>query len=100
VAEDNLDQVRSEILHHSSLPVDAFDRTRQTKIATGKLLTLDNEIDSSTGTVRFRGQFENSDLELYPNQFVKTVQELLRHANSSITLNLYAQAITETKRSA
>jgi len=70
VAEDNLDQVRSQILHRSSLQVDAFDRTRQTKIATGKLLTLDNEIDTSTGTVRFRGQFENSDLKLYPNQFV------------------------------
>jgi multidrug efflux system membrane fusion protein len=72
VAEDNLDQVRNEILHRASLPVDAFDRSRQTKLATGKLLTLDNEIDTSTGTVRFRGQFDNSDLKLYPNQFVNT----------------------------
>jgi multidrug efflux system membrane fusion protein len=93
VAEDNLDQVRSEILHRSSLPVDAFDRTRQTKIATGKLLTLDNEIDSSTGTVRFRGQFENSDLKLYPNQFVnarllvKTLQNAILIPSAAVQRN-------------
>ncbi len=72
VAADDLDQVRGEILHRASLPVDAYDRSRQTKIATGKLLTLDNQIDTSTGTVRFRGQFDNNDLRLYPNQFVNT----------------------------
>ena len=47
-----------------------FDRSQQTKIATGKLLTLDNQVDTSTGTVRFRGQFDNANLNLYPNQFV------------------------------
>jgi multidrug efflux system membrane fusion protein len=72
VAEDDIDQVRSEILHRASQAVDAFDRSQQTKLATGKLLTLDNEIDNSTGTVRFRGQFDNADLKLYPNQFVNT----------------------------
>jgi multidrug efflux system membrane fusion protein len=93
VAEDNLDQVRSEILHRSSLPVDAFDRTRQTKIATGKLLTLDNEIDTSTGTVRFRGQFDNSDLRLYPNQFVnarllvKTLQNAVLIPSAAVQRN-------------
>jgi multidrug efflux system membrane fusion protein len=70
VAEDDLDQVRSQILHRSSLAVDIFDRSQQTKIAAGKLLTLDNQIDTTTGTVRFRGQFANNDLRLYPNQFV------------------------------
>jgi multidrug efflux system membrane fusion protein len=93
VAEDNLDQVRSEILHRSSLQVDAFDRTRQTKIATGKLLTLDNEIDTSTGTVRFRGQFDNSDLKLYPNQFVnarllvKTLQNAVLIPTAAVQRN-------------
>jgi len=70
VAEDNLNEVRSQILHRSSLIVDVFDRSQQTKLATGKLLTLDNQIDTTTGTVRFRGQFANTDLRLYPNQFV------------------------------
>ena len=70
VAEDDLEQVRGEILHRVALTVDAFDRSQQTKLASGKLLTLDNQIDTSTGTVRFRGQFENADLKLYPNQFV------------------------------
>ena len=93
VAEDNLDQVRSEILHRSSLLVDAFDRTQQTKIATGKLLTLDNEIDTSTGTVRFRGQFANSDLRLYPNQFVnarllvKTLQNAVLIPTAAVQRN-------------
>jgi membrane fusion protein, multidrug efflux system len=70
VAEDDLAQVRDQILHRTGLTVDAFDRSQQTKLATGKLLTLDNQIDTATGTVRFRGQFENADLKLYPNQFV------------------------------
>jgi len=72
VAEDDIDQVRGEILHRAAQPVDAFDRSQQVKLATGKLLTLDNQIDNSTGTVRFRGQFDNADLKLYPNQFVNT----------------------------
>lgn len=70
VAEDDLNEVQSEILHRSSLVVDVFDRSQQTKLATGKLLTLDNQVDTTTGTVRFRGQFANTDLRLYPNQFV------------------------------
>jgi multidrug efflux system membrane fusion protein len=70
VAEDNLNQVRSEITHRHAPPVEAYDRSRLTRIATGKLLTLDNQVDTSTGTIRFRGQFDNSDLALFPNQFV------------------------------
>jgi len=72
VAEDNLDQVRSEITHRHDLLVDAYDRSRLTRIATGKLLTLDNQVDTSTGTIRFRGEFDNKDLSLFPNQFVNT----------------------------
>ena len=52
-----------------------------TQIATGKLLTLDNQVDTSTGTVRFRGEFENRDLALFPNQFVnaRLLVRTLRH---------------------
>ena len=82
VAEDDLSQVRSEILHRNSLRVDAFDRSQQTKLATGKLLTLDNQIDTTTGTLRFRGQFDNADMHLYPNQFVnaRLLVRILEHA--------------------
>jgi multidrug efflux system membrane fusion protein len=93
VAEDDIDQVRGEILHRAALPVAAFDRSQQTKLAIGKLLTLDNEIDNSTGTVRFRGQFDNSDLKLYPNQFVnarllvKTLQNAVLVPTAAVQRN-------------
>jgi membrane fusion protein, multidrug efflux system len=70
VAEDDLNQVRSELTHRHDLRVEAYDRSGLVRIATGKLLTLDNQVDTSTGTIRFRGQFENADLALFPNQFV------------------------------
>jgi multidrug efflux system membrane fusion protein len=70
VAEDYLNQVRSEITQRGALPVELYDRSRMTRIAIGKLLTLDNQVDTSTGTIRFRGEFENRDLALFPNQFV------------------------------
>lgn len=82
VAEDDLQQVQGAILHRTPLQVDAFDRSQQVRLATGKLLTLDNQVDTSTGTVRFRGQFANADLKLYPNQFVNTrlLVKTLKHA--------------------
>jgi membrane fusion protein, multidrug efflux system len=70
VAEDNLSQVRSQILHRTALSVDAFDRSQLNKLATGHLLTIDNQVDTTTGTIRFRAEFDNHDLALYPNQFV------------------------------
>jgi membrane fusion protein, multidrug efflux system len=70
VAEDNLAQVRSQILHRTGLPVDAYDRAQLHKLATGRLLTIDNQVDTTTGTIRFRAGFDNRDLSLYPNQFV------------------------------
>ena len=70
VSEDGLGQVHDQILRRKTLPVDVLDRSQMTKIAAGKLLTLDNQVDTSTGTVRFRGQFDNNALTLYPNQFV------------------------------
>lgn len=70
VAEDNLDKVRGQILHRKALPIDVYDRSQQQKLASGTLLTLDNQVDTTTGTVRFRGEFANKDLTLFPNQFV------------------------------
>jgi len=52
--------------------VDAYDATATTKIATGKLLTIDNQIDTTTGTVKLRAIFDNKNSALFPNQFVNT----------------------------
>jgi len=70
--EDNLDQVQAEMRKQRALPVEALDRTQQKKIASGKLLTIDNQIDTTTGTVKLRGTFNNRDGALFPNQFVNT----------------------------
>jgi membrane fusion protein, multidrug efflux system len=72
VAEDSLGQVQAQTRHGKKLVVEAFDRTQQTKIATGKLLTFDNQIDTTTGTVKMRALFDNKDDSLFPNQFVNT----------------------------
>src|SRR5208282_260985 len=55
---------------NAKLTVDAYDRAGLKKIATGVLLTLDNLIDTTTGTVKARGSFENNDSSLFPNEFV------------------------------
>ena len=72
IAEDSLAQVQAQTRHRKKLTVEAFDRTQQTKIATGKLLTFDNQIDTTTGTVKMRASFDNKDDALFPNQFVNT----------------------------
>jgi multidrug efflux system membrane fusion protein len=70
VAEDHLGAIHAQLRQRTALAVDIFDRAAETKIATGTLLTLDNQVDTSTSTVRFRGEFDNRDLALFPNQFV------------------------------
>jgi multidrug efflux system membrane fusion protein len=72
IPEDSLGRVLDRLRQKAKLPVYAFDRTAQTKIATGELLTLDNQIDTTTGTVKGRALFDNKDDALFPNQFVNT----------------------------
>ena len=72
LAEDNLPQVMQQMRGGKTLPVEAFDRTQQTQLAKGKLITVDNQIDTVTGTVKLRAQFDNSNGLLFPNQFVNT----------------------------
>jgi multidrug efflux system membrane fusion protein len=69
IAEDSLPTVRKK-MQSGTLRIDAYDRDLKKKLAQGHLLTIDNQIDQSTGTVRFKGQFENEDNSLFPNQFV------------------------------
>lgn len=84
IAEDNLGQVQDRLHAHAQLTVDALDRTNLKKITTGKLLTLDNQIDTTTGTVKARAQFDNKDAELFPNEFVNA--RLLVNTLQGVTL--------------
>jgi membrane fusion protein, multidrug efflux system len=70
VGEDNLPAIERQLRQGQRLTVDAFDRTQVKKIASGYLLTVDNQIDPTTGTVKLRAVFSNEDLSLFPNQFV------------------------------
>jgi multidrug efflux system membrane fusion protein len=70
VAEDYLPQIQKQMHEGHRMSVDAFDRNQQTKLASGTLLTLDNQIDTTTGTVKLKAIFANSDVSLFPNQFV------------------------------
>ena len=70
IPEDNVSAIAKRLSAGATLTVEAFDRTNSTKIADGKLLTLDNSIDITTGTVKLRAQFDNADRALFPNQFV------------------------------
>jgi multidrug efflux system membrane fusion protein len=67
--EDNLPTV-SRSMKAATLPVEAWGRDDRTKLATGTLLTIDNQIDTSTGTARLKALFDNKDRALWPNQFV------------------------------
>jgi multidrug efflux system membrane fusion protein len=70
IAEDNLSAVVEQMRDGHPLRVDALDRTQQKVISEGTLLTIDNQIDPTTGTVKARAIFPNAKDELFPNQFV------------------------------
>ena len=81
VAEDQLPAVEAELRLGHKMPVDAFDRSNQELLASGTLSSLNNEIDTTTGTVKFRADFANAKLALFPNQFVnaRLLLKTLRH---------------------
>lgn len=68
--EDNMSAVATKLQAGAKLPVDAYDRSLTTKIATGTLMTMDNQVDPTTGTFKLRAEFTNEDEHLFPNQFV------------------------------
>ena len=70
VAEDNIPSVLDKVKRGVRLPVEAYDRALQHRLATGSLLTIDNEVDPTTGTVKLKAVFPNEDNALFPNQFV------------------------------
>ena len=70
VPEDSVGTVLDHLHRGEKLTVEAFDRSLTNKIASGTLSNSDNEIDTTTGTLKLRAMFDNSKLELFPNQFV------------------------------
>jgi membrane fusion protein, multidrug efflux system len=70
IPEDNLPPVIKALKEGRRLPVEAYNREQTQKLATGVLLTVDNQIDPTTGTVKLKATFENKDDRLFPNQFV------------------------------
>jgi multidrug efflux system membrane fusion protein len=70
MAEDFIYDVTSQMRAGHTLKVDAMDRDNQTELAQGTLLTVDNQVDTATGTVRARATFANRDFRLFPNEFV------------------------------
>jgi len=93
IAEDNLGQVMEQLRNGSKLTVDVYDRAVQKKLATGELIAVDNQIDTTTGTVKVRASFPNDDFALFPNQFVnarllvKTLQDVTLIPSAAIQQN-------------
>jgi len=83
IPEDNVPALMRRLHEGGPMTVEAYDRTNSAMLAQGKLLTVDNQIDVTTGTVKLRAQFENADSVLFPNQFVniQLLQELLHDQN-------------------
>lgn len=84
LAEDSVGQVMAQMRRGKALPVTAYDRGDEAKIATGKLQTIDNQIDTTTGTVKLRALFTNKEDALFPNLFVNT--KLLVNTLRGVTL--------------
>ena len=84
IAEDSLGPIQQQLRKGKKLTVDAFDRAESTKLASGELLTLDNVIDPTTGTLKLKAIFENKDNALFPSQFVNA--RLLVDTQHNVTL--------------
>lgn len=76
IPEDSLQPVLAKVRAGAALPVEAYDRANRRLLATGTLLTVDNAVDPSTGTVRLKARFANADDALFPNQFVNARLQL------------------------
>jgi membrane fusion protein, multidrug efflux system len=93
IPEDNVPQLQQSMRKNKALPVDALDRTNESKIASGKLEATDNQIDTTTGTLKLRALFDNKDSSLFPNQFVNahllvnTLQNVVLIPSSAIQHN-------------
>src|SRR5260370_26640685 len=84
IPEDSIPTVLERLQRGVRLPVEAYDREYRRKLAEGALLTIDNQVDPTTGTVRLKAQFPNTDYRLFPSQFVNA--RLLIHTRRGATV--------------
>lgn len=84
IPEDNIPAVTQQLRDGKILPVEAWDRDQKIKLASGQLLTIDNQVDSTTGTIKLKAIFQNNDSALFPNQFVNI--RMLLHTLRSATV--------------
>jgi membrane fusion protein, multidrug efflux system len=84
LAEDNIPDIVAQISAGTELSARAFDRANANELATGTISTIDNQIDTTTGMVKFRADFPNTDEALFPNQFVN-VRVLIKTLHDVIT---------------
>ena len=93
VSEDDLPQIQAQLGGRRTLQVDAFDRSNDRQIDTGRLSSLDNQVDTATGTIKFRANFDNKGEKLFPNQFVnarllvKTLQNVVLVPSAAVQHN-------------
>lgn len=82
IPEDQLPAVVKRTKTGTAMALEAYDKAKVNKLATGALLTLDNQIDTTTGTLKLRGEFKNEDNTLFPNQFVniRMLVDVLKNA--------------------
>jgi membrane fusion protein, multidrug efflux system len=85
IPEDDLPDVMPQLNGGGTLQVTVFDRANQKQLAVGKVVAVDNQIDTTTGTVKVRAQFDNADNALFPNQFVN-VQLLVKTLQNAVTV--------------
>jgi multidrug efflux system membrane fusion protein len=105
IPEDDLPDIVPQLAAGTELQVAAFDRANVKQLATGKVSALDNQIDTTTGTVKVRAQFDNADNALFPNQFVnaqllvRTLQNVVTVPTAAIQLGSSTSANTPTSSS-
>jgi membrane fusion protein, multidrug efflux system len=93
IPEDDVGKLQKQMAHGKPLEVDAFDRSQLTNLATGTLQSTDNQIDTTTGTLKLRAVFANKDNALFPNLFVNarllltTLQNVVLIPSSAIQHN-------------
>lgn len=85
IPEDYLPKIIEKMKDKMKLPANAFNREQTTLLSSGELLTTDNQIDTTTGTIKLRAQFQNESLNLFPNQFVN-IKLLVETLNNVITI--------------
>jgi multidrug efflux system membrane fusion protein len=85
IPEDNLPELMQQINNHQAIAVNAYDRSQKKLLAEGTLLTVDNQIDPTTGTVKLKAQFANESNYLFPNQFVN-VKLLIKTLHQAVVI--------------